>query len=621
MIGFRSYGGFTLIEMLIAIGVVVVLGALLASALPKALEGAGNAKCVSNLKSVGAASHTYFNDNGGNLFPSFWWYNTETASPTLRGFVEYLGEHGPFQGEETFRDTMLTCPSYKRKYPSLYPSNWNRAYSLNYFAHMYEPGAQQSGNPAAAMYPGNINRIRSLSKMWMFMDGSFPTWGMDMRLMPQIFTQESKMLFSLTGMSRRWGRRFLGNRIQMTSGEDLMSSDVLTSEHCFEVENGPSKGVPNRERKVMKTVEEKVRPVTLITLARAVGLSRSTVSAALNGDERYSEETIKRVQDMAKSFNYQPNRSAQTVRRGRSNIIGVMHSGGTLQVVSERAHFLGQYIAKTGYELLLSDVLWHPKGTQTIVDHMLASRVEGVVFSAGGSLEREVIAQIFARFRRANIPVVCVSHESMEGISVVNSHFAEGFRSLTEHLIENGHRRLSLLLASRPNHTWHDPLRLAGFTQAIKAAGGRVAEARPVESYRSKWKGAGIQGEVLYYTGKMDTIFAPSRAPQKAMEILLDAGFNGDALLASNDEWASSAVSVCLRRGIGVPDQLAVTGFDDSDLATLCPVPLTTVSQRSDETCRMAVEILMKRLQGSNDPAQTIVMPCRLVVRSSSIRK
>lgn len=171
-IGFRSYEGFTLIEMLVAIGVVVVLAALLASVLPKALEVSGNAKCVSNLKSIGAASHTYFNDNGGNLFPSFWWYNTETAPPTLRGFMEYLGEHGPFQGEATFKDTMLTCPSYKRKYPNLYPSNWNRAYSLNYFAHMYDPGAQQGGNPAAAMYPGNINRIRSLSKMWMFMDGA-----------------------------------------------------------------------------------------------------------------------------------------------------------------------------------------------------------------------------------------------------------------------------------------------------------------------------------------------------------------------------------------------------------------------------------------------------------------
>lgn len=400
-----------------------------------------------------------------------------------------------------------------------------------------------------------------------------------------------------------------------------MNSDVLTSEHCCEVENVLSKGVPNRERKVMKTVEEKVRPVTLITLAQAVGLSRSTVSAVLNGDERYSEETIKRVRDMAESINYQPNRSAQTVRRGRSNMIGVMHSGGTLQVVNERAHFLGQYIAKTGYELLLSDVLWHPKGTEAIVDHMLASRVEGVVFSADSSLERGVIQQIFARFRKTNIPVVCVSHEPIKGISVVNSDFAKGFRSLTEHLIENGHRRLSLLLASRPEHTWHDPLRVAGFTQAIESAGGRVADATSVGSYRSKWKGTGIQGEVLYYAGKMDTIFAPSRAPQKAMEILLDAGFDSDALLASNDEWASSAVSVCLRRGISVPDQLAVTGFDDSDLATLCPVPLTTVSQQSDETCRIAVEILMKRLQGGNDPGQTIILPCRLVVRSSSIRK
>ncbi len=168
----REFRGFTLIEMLVTIGVIVVLAALLSSALPKVLAGSGNVKCVSNLRNIGAASLSYFSDNEGDLFPSFWWYNTETASPTLRGFIEYLGVQGPFEGEVTNRDTLLTCPSYKRKYPTLYPSNWNRAYSLNYFAHVYDPGAQQGGNEALKMYPGNIRRVRSLSKMWMFMDGA-----------------------------------------------------------------------------------------------------------------------------------------------------------------------------------------------------------------------------------------------------------------------------------------------------------------------------------------------------------------------------------------------------------------------------------------------------------------
>ncbi len=371
----------------------------------------------------------------------------------------------------------------------------------------------------------------------------------------------------------------------------------------------------------MKVSEERPRPVTLVTLARALGLSRSTVSAILSGDERYSEDTTKRVLDVAESYNYQPNRSAQTVRRGRSNMIGVMHSGGTLQVVNERAHFLGQYIAKTGYELLLSDVLWHPKGTESIVDHMLASRVEGVIFSAGASLDRSINHRIFERFRKANIPVVCVSHEPTKGIPVVNSDFAEGFRLLTEHLIESGHRRLTLLLACHPAHTWHDPLRLAGFTEAIEDAGGRVSSAVAVDRYKPEWKGKGVQGEVLYYTGQQDSIFSPSLAPQHAIGMLLDSGFSSDALVASNDEWASSAVSVCLRRGISVPGQMAITGFDDSDLASLCPVPLTTVSQQSDETCRIAIELLMKRMQGGQDRAQNVVLPCRLIVRSSSVER
>jgi len=106
--------------------------------------------------------------------------------------------------------------------------------------------------------------------------------------------------------------------------------------------------------------------------------------------------------------------------------------------------------------------------------------------------------------------------------------------------------------------------------------------------------------------------------PQAAMERLLDQGFSADAVMASNDEWAASVVSVCLRRGIDVPRQLAVTGFDNSAIAKLSPVPITTASQQNEEACRLAVDLLMRRMNGSVEKDSHMVIPCPIIIRASS---
>lgn len=287
-------------------------------------------------------------------------------------------------------------------------------------------------------------------------------------------------------------------------------------------------------------------------------------------------------------------------------------------MANERAFFLGHYIAQTGYELLLADMLWYPKDRMAIVNHMIASRVEGVILSGPPSLESPVNSAVLKRFAEANIPTVLVSSASVKETPTVNSDFAGGFYRLAQHLIEVGHRRLTLLLSAHPESSWHGVLRCRGFTQAIQDAGGVVRAPEAVESYRKAWDGDSLQGEVLYYSGPTKGPFSAFDLPQEAMNTLLDRGYTADAILASNDDWAAGVISVCLRRGIDVPRQLAVTGFDNSNLGKLCVVPITTASQESDETCRIAVELLLKRMAGSEEAHADIILASPIIIRESS---
>ncbi len=367
------------------------------------------------------------------------------------------------------------------------------------------------------------------------------------------------------------------------------------------------------------TIRNSKGPATVVSMAADLGLSRTTVSAILGGNKRYSQETIDRVLRHAESSGYRPNRSAQLVRRGRSNTIGIIHAGGPLQVTNERAYHLGRAISTTGYDLLVTDSLWYPAPTEHVVDHMIASRVEGLIFSAECAFEMAINRAIFNRLKDANIPVVLISHPVMTDITTVNSDFEDGFYQLGKHLIERGHRRLSLILGNSPDHTWHDILRFKGFMRAVCEAGGKMIGA-PVSELEHElgWaKTDAIQGEVIYSASCPQTL-APFDRPTQLIETLLDKGFASDAILAANDDWAAAIISACMRRGISVPKDIAVTGFDASNLSARFPVPFTTVSQQSEQACQYAVNTLMDQMRGLQKPESTILFPCRLIIRESS---
>lgn len=370
-----------------------------------------------------------------------------------------------------------------------------------------------------------------------------------------------------------------------------------------------------------QTPARKTKHTTLRCVAEATGLSLTTVADVLKGNVRYTDETRDRVLASARALNYRPNRSAQAIKRGRSNLIGVMHSGGTLQVASERAKSLGRLIANTEYELLLADTLWYPNEANAIIDHILASQVEGFIFSGPSFVEAFEQTPFFQRLAETGLPMVVISAEPILGVPTINSDFEGGFAALTQHLVSVGRKRLTLLLGCHPDESWHGLRRMRGFVSAVQANGGTVLPPRPIGEYCTAWSGAELQGEILYYSGPVSQLSSPLTLPLEAMDVLLNKGYQGDAILASNDEWALGVISTCLRRGIDVPGEIAVVGYDNSDLALVSPVRITSASQQSEETCRLAVNMLLSQMK-DGAPAATAVhetlVPCPVMIRESS---
>ena len=166
----RKHEAFTLIELLVVLGLIAVLCVLLFSGLRSVRASADNVRCVSNLRSIGRQSLVFFQENNGNLLPVWYWQAYEP-------FLTTLGMDPPYGGPASKHDSLLTCPAFKKTYSKIFPSELNRSYSANRWAHQFDPYSQQALGINVPLKPGSLVNIAKPSAMWMFMEGARADWG------------------------------------------------------------------------------------------------------------------------------------------------------------------------------------------------------------------------------------------------------------------------------------------------------------------------------------------------------------------------------------------------------------------------------------------------------------
>ncbi len=339
---------------------------------------------------------------------------------------------------------------------------------------------------------------------------------------------------------------------------------------------------------------------TQAEIAKKLGVSRQAVGFALghyrDSRTKVSTSTRQRIVDAARELGYRPHRYAQLMRGKKSGVLGMIQFGSLGTFATERAACVAAALHKAGYEIFATDVAWYDKRVGVACSSMLDAHVEGVILLAPADWFPEAELE---QLRAAQIPVVGLSGVKLPGVPQVRADTCQGMFDLTQHLLRLGYRRLAMVTLE--SNSWPVMDRIRGFHDAVAAL-----------------KDARVEAEVIR-EGFVDYWSNPYRCGEEAMKKLLRREHRPDAVACSNDDWAFGALGACGDAGVRVPDEIAVTGFDNTLAAGYGAVRLTTVMQPLEAMAQKAVELLVKRIRGETiSPGEELVkLPCRLVVRQS----
>jgi LacI family transcriptional regulator len=326
--------------------------------------------------------------------------------------------------------------------------------------------------------------------------------------------------------------------------------------------------------------------VTIADIAQAAGVSKMTVSKVLNQQPGISLKTQKRVLQIAQRLNYTPHHAARKLAGGKTNIIGVVVPSLESAFVSEVVHGVGQALEQASKDLLLFTD--HPNNQRDRLFFLTRGLVDGLLVVLPRDLERYNHAQL-----RDHLPVVVVEPITQQGsFPQVSAENYLSTRKAIEHLIELGHRRIGMIKGVETVKSSH--IRLQAYCDALKAAG--IAP-----------------NEELIRPGN----FNQKRGFEAALE-LLTLPNPPSAVFAANDLSAFGVYDAIKHRGLRIPQDISVVGFDDIFQASQVYPPLTTIHQPASEMGAAGTRLLLSLVQGLEPVMHQIELPTELIVRAST---
>ena len=331
-----------------------------------------------------------------------------------------------------------------------------------------------------------------------------------------------------------------------------------------------------------------VRP-TLEAVAARAGVSRGTVSRVINDSPRVSERTRQAVLAVIEELGYVPNHAARTLVTRRTDTVALVVSEPEERVFTEPffagvLRGIGGALSAAGLQLLLA--MAHAVPERTRLERYLAGHhVDGVLLLS--QHDHDTLPGLLSRLR---IPLV-LGGSRQQALVYVDVDNVGGARQAVAHLAGTGRRTIATITGPSDMRAGRD--RLAGYRDALDAAGLRLDE------------GLIAPGD-----------FGPDSGA-RAMRALLAGRPDVDAVFAASDPMAVEAVRVLRAAGRRVPDDVAVVGFDDSDLARHADPPLTTVHQPLERMGQEMSRLLLAQLTGHPVP-RPVVLTTHLQIRDST---
>jgi len=344
---------------------------------------------------------------------------------------------------------------------------------------------------------------------------------------------------------------------------------------------------PSPRTQVKASMQSNAGPVTIEMVARAAGVSLSTVSRILNGTAVVSEPKGQAVRDAIATLGFVPNPVARGLAGGRTLSIGVMTQAIDSPFYGAALRGIEDQLEPVGYSPLFVSGHWNAAAEARCIDVLRSRRVDGIIVLTGR------IADQALKVCAKALPVV-VTGRSLKapGLFSLNFDNFEGGRIATQHLIQLGHRRIAFI-SGDPTHP-DATERQRGYRAALEAAGITFDPALVVP------------GEFHEVNGLL------------AVDRLLESRQRFTAIFAANDQMAFGAALGLQRRSLRVPDDVSIVGFDDLPTSQYAIPPLSTVHQPAYEMGQLAASALLQMLSGVK-PTAELPAP-RFVARESSRR-
>jgi LacI family transcriptional regulator len=328
--------------------------------------------------------------------------------------------------------------------------------------------------------------------------------------------------------------------------------------------------------------------ITIVDVATEAGVSSGTVSRVINQDVHVRPETRERVLEVMQRLGYVANRQARSLAGGKTNTIGVLVPDLGTEYTGVIIRGIDMELGFTGLDLILYTTHRTASKESNYVANLAQGMVDGLLLVLPRSPADYVEILTDRRF-----PFVLIDHQGTgKECPAVGATNWQGAYNATEYLIKLGHQRIGFITGSMDLGCAQD--RLAGYRSALRTH-------HIPETPELQYEGGFFQPDG--YAGA---------------EALLDLDDPPSAIFASNDVMAMGVMDAVRNRGLRVPDDVSVIGFDNVPQSAVVFPPLTTVQQPLEQMGRVATQMLLGILNKPEKHTGRIELPTELVVRSSS---
>lgn len=325
-------------------------------------------------------------------------------------------------------------------------------------------------------------------------------------------------------------------------------------------------------------------PATVHEVARVAGVSAATVSRLLNGTAKVSDDKRQAIEQAIERLNYKPNVLAQNLKTGSSRTIGILTQSLASGYFADAMAGVDDALQGTGYAPLIVSGHWHADEEAERIELLIARRVDGLVILSGNLQDEQILAL------SEQVPIVAFGRQLQGprtyGFCLDNYR---GACDAVEHLVAHGHRDIAYI-AGPPDHR-DAQARLAGYRDTLAKHG--IKPQRKLVLPGDFSEAGGLQ----------------------AIERLLASSQRFTAIFAANDLTAYGARLALFRRGIAVPDDVSVVGFDDLHSSMYTTPPLTTVRQPLFDVGQRLGRAILRMIR--REPLELEVPEPSLVVRES----